>query len=156
MFVRAAPTVARGLSCARARVFRRISLLQWCKAHSCNDAMSACVTMRIDTSLVWHAACNAWRPMARQVEFGDRNGGFWGSVSKGRKGWTVMTFSRWSGSRTGVVVFVPFDAPGILVKPTDNLNAPYNECMTNADAIRAHAGDHCAGCRVFRRGNLVQ
>lgn len=94
--------------------------------------------------------------MVKQIEFGDRNGGSWGTVKVGRKGWAVETFSRYQGTRSGSVVFVPFDAKGIGIDPTDDLTADYNECMSNADHV-IHFARECEDlCIVRRRGDVVQ
>ena len=94
--------------------------------------------------------------MSKQIEFGDRNGGSWGTIKVGRKGWTVETHSRYQGTRTGTVAFVPFDAPEMGVERTDNLAADYNDHMSNANYITWFASEFAARCTVRRRGTVVQ
>jgi hypothetical protein len=93
---------------------------------------------------------------SKQVEFGDKNGGSWGTIKTGRKGWTVETYSRTLVTRTGSVVFVPFDAPGVGVDRDDDLDAEYNEGMTNGCAIRNFAASFTERCKVRRKGDIVQ
>jgi hypothetical protein len=89
-------------------------------------------------------------------EFGDKRDHTWGTIKVGRKGWTVITYSRWIGSRSDSRVFVPFDAQGVGVAKNADLNADFNDHMTNADALRHFAASYTDRCRVIRRGDIVQ
>ena len=94
------------------------------------------------------------RNMGQQVDFGSKDSGTWGTVKVGRKGWTVTTYSRWIGARSGSIVFVPFAAEQ-MIKPTDDLSTDWNGCMDYADQIRLIAsGD--PRCTIRRRGDIVR
>lgn len=95
--------------------------------------------------------------MANQsVDFGDRDGGSWGTVRRGRKYFTVETFSRYQGTRSGTIARVPFDAHGLGIGQTDDLAADYNDFMSNADYVRSFADRYPDVCRVVKRGYIVQ
>lgn len=92
----------------------------------------------------------------QKADIGDRNGGSWGTVSRGRKYFTVEVHSRYQGTRTDTVVKVPLDAPGLGVERTDDLEADYNPGVSNAERVQWYSSAYQDRCVVARRGEIVQ